>query len=265
MRVELLNIGTELLMGFVLNAHAAYLGRKLNAIGATLVRQTCVNDTPMDIQTALNQAMMRADLVITSGGLGPTSDDITRTLIVEMFGLKTRMDEKALENVSARYRRRGLELSDSIKSQAIVPDTATVLYNDHGTAPGLAIPIQPVVGSVLCKWLIMLPGPPRELCPMFEKDALPLIVREFRQELPILDCRVFKVAGMGESSVEQMVEPTLKSVEGLEIGYCARFGEVDVRLVVRGKDDGFVKKVADECEGKVRKILGNAIFGRSDS
>ncbi len=271
MRVLLLNIGTELLMGFVVNTHAAYLGQSLNGIGGTLVKQVCVNDTPEDIRQALREAFGQSDLVITTGGLGPTSDDITLRLVVEIFGLKTHVDERALENIRSRFRRRNIEMPESVKAQAIVPDIATVLYNAHGTAPGLAIPLQPVGGVAdldghkgSAQWIILLPGPPRELHPMFEQQVLPILKKEYAGLLPILDCRVFKIAGMGESTVEQRVEPPLKGLKNLEIGYCARTGEVDLRLVVRGTNAAEVKRIADDAEARARKELGDAIFGTGD-
>jgi nicotinamide-nucleotide amidase len=274
MRVELITIGTELLMGFVLNTHAAYLGKKLTGIGASLVRQVCVNDTGDEIRTALESALAEADVVITTGGLGPTSDDITRDLVIQMLQLKTHKDLKALENIEARFRRRSLELPEIVKSQAIVPDAARVLYNEHGTAPGLAIPLSSVavlvdrgIGSSKtprCKWLIMLPGPPRELKPMFEEQVLPLLEKEFQGNLPVIDCRVFKVVGMGESSVADRIEPVLKGIEGLEIGYCARIGEVDVRLVLIGKEQSLVQAKADDAEEKVRRVLDQFIYAKGD-
>ncbi|MBI4025477.1 MAG: competence/damage-inducible protein A [Verrucomicrobia bacterium] len=266
-----MNIGTELLMGFVVNTHAAYLGRKLNAMGATLARQVCVNDTPADIVASLREALERANLVITTGGLGPTSDDITLRLVVETLGLKTHLDERALKNICERFRRRGLEMPDSVKGQAVVPDIATVLYNEHGTAPGLAIPVSRADGdgaarcpTHACQWLVMLPGPPRELCPMFETQVMPLLQREFQSQLPALDCRVFKIVGLGESAVADLVEPVLKDIEGLEIGYCARSGEVDLRLAARGRDAAAVRRRCDQAEARSRKILGDAIFGTGD-
>lgn len=268
MRVELINSGTELLMGFVINTHAAWLGQKLSGIGATLARQVCVNDTPRDILDALEAACQRADLVITTGGLGPTSDDITRNMVVEKLGLRTHVDARALEEIEARFRRSSRPMPESVKCQAVVPDDAIVLYNQNGTAPGLAIPVGRAPAAFLrgapCRWLVMLPGPPRELHPMFENQVLPLLLREYHADLPAVDCRVFKVAGMGESLVEQAVEPVLQGIPGLEIGYCARSGEVDLRLVVRATDEATAHKLADAAEQKARQALGNAIFGTGD-
>ncbi len=261
MRVELLNIGSELLMGFVVNRHAAWLGQRLTAMGATLARQVCVNDSPGDIGQALEEAMARAPLVIATGGLGPTSDDLTRDLVVQMLGLSTRVDEPALENIRQRFGRRGRSMPDSARSQATVPEGAMVFQNAHGTAPGLAIPIK---SRGVCRWLVLLPGPPRELHPMFDEQVFPFLQREFRGDLPVVDCRVLKVAGLGESQVADRVEVELRAFPEVEIGYCARPGEVDLRLLVRGRDEAAVRRAADGAEGVARRILGEAIFGSGD-
>ena len=265
MRVELLNTGTELLMGFVVNTHAAWLGQKLSEPGLSIARQVCVNDDPREMKTCLKEAMRRADLILVTGGLGPTGDDLTRNCVVEMLGLKTRVDARALKNIEERFRRRGGAMPESVKCQAVVPEIATVFHNRNGTAPGLAIPCSRLnfagKKNPRCRWMLLLPGPPRELRPMFEEQVLPLIRREFAGDLPVVDCRVFRVAGMGESSVEERVRPVLKNLNHLEIGYCARPGEVDVRLVARGKSKTDVRRLADEAEKRTRAALGTAIFG----
>jgi nicotinamide-nucleotide amidase len=261
MRVELLNIGTELLMGFVVNTHASWLGRRLNAIGATLVRQACVTDHGADIRGALGEAMARAELVVTTGGLGPTSDDVTRAVVVEMLGLGTRVDEQVLGNIRERFRKRGMPMPESTKAQAVVPVTATVLRNAHGTAPGLAIPVE---GRGPCRMVVMLPGPPRELHPMFEGQALPLLRERFAALLPALECRVLRVVGLGESRVEEMVEPRLRALGDLEIGYCARPGEVDLRLVARAADAAAARRAVERAEALAREILGDAVFGAGE-
>lgn len=257
MRVELVNIGTELLAGFVLNTHAAYIGRHLHEMGVALTRQVCIKDGSDDICAALDEARSRTDVILTTGGLGPTSDDLTRKAVIQRLGLKTYVDEMALDNIRLHYRRRNASMPASVACQAEVPIGSVVLQNSCGTAPGLAIPLQ---GS-LCRWLIMLPGPPRELKPMFEQQVLPLLRREFAGRLPTLDCRILKVTGMGESAVEQAIEPVLKEIKGLEIGYCARMGEVDIRLVMSGLDDDQVHQISNQAEVHIRKILGRAVFG----
>jgi nicotinamide-nucleotide amidase len=257
-RVELLNIGTELLLGNVLNTHAVYLGKKLTEIGATLTRQACINDARDDILNSLNECTQRADILITTGGLGPTSDDITRDLVSEYFGLKMKLDERALQMIEDRFRRRGRTMLESMKVQAYVPEKSKVLYNQNGTAPGLIIPIET---KTCCKWLVMLPGPPRELRPMFEQQVLPWIKEEFKSQLPIIECRVLKVAGVGESVIAEKIEPVLKGLKNLEIGYCARPNEVDIRLFIRGTDATEIRNVADIAEARTREVIENDIFG----
>jgi nicotinamide-nucleotide amidase len=265
MQVELLNTGTELLMGFVVNTHASWLGQKLNAIGATLVRQTAVGDDLQVMRDAMKEALPRADLILVTGGLGPTGDDITRNCALELFELRTRIDQRVMQNIEERLRRRGIQMRESLKCQAIVPEIGTVLYNQNGTAPGLAVPVQKAGGAggkaCRCRWIVMLPGPPNELRPMFEDQALPWIRTEYASLLPKQDCRVLHVVGTGESAVEEWIVPVLKNIQGLEIGYCARPGEVDVRLVVRGQNDEEVRTQADEAEKRVREAVGGYIFG----
>jgi nicotinamide-nucleotide amidase len=274
-RVELLNIGTELLLGNVVNTHASYLGHKLTELGATITRQVCINDTREDILEAFRQGIQKADLLITTGGLGPTSDDITRDLVAELFQLKMKLDDRAMANIKARARRRGTAILESMKCQANVPEIATVLYNENGTAPGFMIPlsktvdgrVEAVSGSltpgtkIQCSWIVMLPGPPRELRPMFEKQVYPWIQTEFKTQLPLIECRVLKVAGKGESTIAEKLEPLLKGLPGLEIGYCARPNEVDVRLYVCGTDKSDIQKTVDLAEAKTREALGSDIFG----
>ncbi|MCC7518323.1 MAG: competence/damage-inducible protein A [Verrucomicrobiae bacterium] len=259
MRIELLNVGTELLMGFVVNTHASWLGRRLNGIGATLARQTCVADDAADLRAALSEAMARTDAVITTGGLGPTASDLTRAAIVEALGLETRVDELSLENLHERFRQRGAPVLESVKSQTIVPKTATVFQNAHGTAPGFAIPL-----NGPCRMILVLPGPPRELRPMFDRQALPLLRKRFADLLPALECRVLRVASLGESRVEEIVRPRLCEVAGLEFGYCARPGEVDLRLVVRAKEAAAARETANRAEALACEALGEAVFGRGD-
>jgi len=258
MRVEVLNIGTELLMGFVVNTHASYLGRKLGELGLRIDRQVGVNDEPADIRNALSDALQRAELVITTGGLGPTSDDITRDLVIELLKLPTRVDERVLRDITKRFQRHKIAMPESVKVQATVPVDAHVLHNANGTAPGLAIPLKK--SEWKCRMLVLLPGPPRELCPMFEDQVLPLLKREWK-DLPIVECRMLRTVGLAESLVEEAVKPVLARHPEVEIGYCARSGEVDVRLVARGKD---AAKIADTMERELREALGGVVFGNSD-
>lgn len=222
MHVELINTGSELLLGQVLNTHVRSIAEALFPLGLRLERQVTVPDGPA-IREALVESFARAQIVLVSGGLGPTTDDITREVTAELLGLKLEHDEAIMEAIRARFARRGLTLTERVARQAQRPAQATVLPNEHGTAPGLYFPPQPGTPH-----LFLLPGPPRELIPMLESGVVPIL----RPLVPpsSTQMRSWRVIGLGESNVEQLVGEELLALGG-ELGYCARPGEVDVRVI----------------------------------
>src|SRR5437879_529497 len=168
MVVELINTGSELMIGRVLNTHQQWLCRQLADLGYVVARQVAIADKGHDIEQAVREALGRADLVITTGGLGPTSDDLTRDLIAELLGKTLREDAAVLANIKKIFERLNRPMPERTRVQALVPEGALVLHNTHGTAPGLAIEIKTnPLRSGEASWLVMLPGPPRELRPMF--------------------------------------------------------------------------------------------------
>jgi nicotinamide-nucleotide amidase len=258
--IELINTGSELLLGRVLNTHQQWICAQLAARGYGVSRQTCVADDGPSIQTAAREALGRADLVLTTGGLGPTSDDITRDLIAQLLGRSLVLDASVMADIEQRFARLKRTLPRSMEIQAMVPTGARVLRNANGTAPGLAIEVSPnpFRADGTRSWLVLLPGPPRELRPMFQESVLPLLQKEYPLERPFV-CRTLHTTGMGESMVEEKIagplQPLVKG--GLELGYCARIGEVDVRLIARG---GNASEVVAESESIVRRILGKLVF-----
>ena len=264
--VELINTGSELLLGRVLNTHQQWLCRRLADLGFMVTRQVAVPDTAQDIQQAVREALGRAGLIITTGGLGPTSDDITRELIAKLLGRELHEDAGVLRQIDEFFARRNRTRPAGTRVEAQVPAGATVLPNHYGTAPGLALSIpapSPVAGNqpAAAQWLIMLPGPPRELRPMFDLAVIPLLQREMRPETFV--CRTLRTTGIGESIVQEMVAPPLQTLvnRGLEIGYCARPGGVDVRLTAAGDQAG---QLVAQAEGTTQSILGKSIYGFDD-
>ena len=245
MRVELINTGSELLLGFTVNTHANYIARQLSDIGLRLVRQTTVADDRAEMRACVAEALTRSDIVLITGGLGPTSDDFTREVVAELIGCEMHRDESVVAQITERYRQRGLKLREQILVQAQIPVGAKVLANLHGTAPGLFF-------EHVGKQIFLLPGPPRELYPMFENQVLPRLPHRDR-----LDCRVFKVARLPESTIEQLVAPALADLPELELGYCARMGEVEVRVIA-------ALATAAEAERRIRAALSENIFGTHD-
>ena len=165
LNIELINTGSELMLGRVLNTHQQWLCRGLADLGYVVTRQVAIADTGRDIREAIRESLGRADLVITTGGLGPTSDDITRDHVAQLLGKRLLLNEPVLAHIKAFFDVRKRTMPESTKVQALVPEGALVLHNTHGTAPGLAIEVAPNPFRQTQKksWLIMLPGPPREL------------------------------------------------------------------------------------------------------
>ena len=256
MKVEIVNTGSELMLGRVLNTHQQWLCRRLADLGHVVTRQVAVADTGSEIQTAVREALSRADLVITTGGLGPTSDDLTRELIAELLGKKLIENKDVRAHIEGFFAKRNRPRPPKTSVETFVPEGALVFLNQFGTAPGLAMRV-----GENKKWLVMLPGPPRELRPMFDTYVTPLLQREFADEIFI--CRTLRSTGIGESRVQEMVESDLQPLvqRGLEIGYCARPGAVDVRLTARDADAG---KIIQAGEAIVQKIIGANIFGFDD-
>lgn len=246
MNVEVLNTGSELLLGNVVNTHLAYLGQQLFPLGLRIARQTTIPDGAA-IRPALLEAFERCDVLIVTGGLGPTTDDITREVAAELLGLPLEENAEVMRAIGERLERRGIPFRERMKRQAMVPEGATVLPNGNGTAPGLYIPSF-LTPSQITPHLFFLPGPPRELKPIFEDHALP-ILRAIAGGLPDRECRTYHIVGMGESTVEEILGLQLSRRGDIEVGYCARPNEVDFRLIA-------TRAVLEEVEVLVLAAVG---------
>jgi nicotinamide-nucleotide amidase len=254
MRTIVINTGTELLLGEVLNTHLTFLARELFALGLRIDRQMTVPDGPA-IRRAVAETFGRADLVFVTGGLGPTTDDITRDVAAELLNLKLRHDPDVMAIVTSRFTKFRVAVTKRVARQADVPEGAQVLPNKNGTAPGLYLRanLNPKISS---PHLFLLPGPPRELQPMFREFVLP-ILGTLRLNGAVSERRTYRVTGMGESTVENLIGEKLLAIPGLELGYCARPGEVDVRLIGAGA-------ALDQAEAIINAALGHFIFSRGD-
>ncbi|MEI6712542.1 MAG: CinA family nicotinamide mononucleotide deamidase-related protein [Verrucomicrobiota bacterium] len=230
MRLEVLNTGSELLLGHVVNTHLGFLAHSIFPLGLIIHRQVTVPDGPA-IRDALQETFTRADIVIVTGGLGPTTDDLTRELTAELLGLPLEHDPAIESAIAARFKRRDIPMTDRVMRQAQKPVGSRILPNAFGTAPGLYIPPQPLPGTEAgnSPHLFLLPGPPKELHPMVEHTLVPLL----RELLPASQralMETWRIVGVPESTVEDRVGEALIAL-GIDPGYCARLGEVDVRVV----------------------------------
>ncbi len=261
-QIEIINTGSELMLGRVLNTHQQWLCRKLADLGYVVTRQVAISDQAESIENALRESLARADLIITTGGLGPTSDDRTRDLIAGLLDMELVRDNEVLDRITNFFASRQRPMPESTKVQALVPRGAMVLMNDHGTAPGLVMEVPAGKYRSASTMLVMLPGPPRELRPMFLDQVVRLLQRKLPGESEFV-CRTLKTIGVGESRVEEIIVPHLKKLidAGLELGYCARTGEVDLRLVARG---GGAQQNVAEAERIVRRLIGDYVYGVDD-
>ncbi|PAW77042.1 MAG: competence/damage-inducible protein A [Verrucomicrobia bacterium Tous-C9LFEB] len=247
MKIEVLNTGSELLLGHVTNTHLTYLAQELFSFGLRVERQVTVPDGAA-IRTALAEAVQRADLVIVTGGLGPTSDDITRDVAAELFQRTLIYHDTIFQEIRAYLSTRHVIISDLNKNQAMVPEGAIVLKNDFGTAPGLIIED----GG---KAVVLLPGPPRELKPMWKNKVEPWLRDKLAalKRPPVYE-RIWRIVAVGESRVQDMLEPVLKDLGEFEFGYCARAGEVDFRLITHDA------AALDKAAVIIREKIGDAIY-----
>ena len=251
---EILCVGTELLLGDIVNTNAAFLSQRLADLGISVYRHTCVGDNPARLRAALNTALMDADLVITSGGLGPTYDDLTKETVAGAFGLPLELHEPSLKKIKSYFERTGRVMTKNNEKQAMMPRGATVLENDYGTAPALAITDQ-----ARGKTVVMLPGPPSELIPIFNEQVAPFLEAQSDSVLLSKNIHIF---GMGESAVEEKIRSIMTdSVNPTVAPYCKE-GEVRLRVTAKASD---VVSAECLCDGTIQKILesevGQFVYG----
>ena len=254
MRAALVNTGTELLLGDVQDAHLAFIAREIFPLGLTIEERRTVPDSPT-IRHTLAELFPRCEILFVTGGLGPTSDDITREMVAESLGLDRRRDPELLSSLRQRLQIRGIKWAAGIARQSDVPVGAQVLPNENGSAPGLYLKanINPRIPSPC---VFVLPGPPRELQPMFRKYATP-ILRSLVPPSALLERRLYRIAGVGESVVEEAIGEKVLAIRGIELGYCARPGEVEVRII--GKAEAI-----EQADAIIRSTLRVSIFSTAD-
>jgi nicotinamide-nucleotide amidase len=245
MRVEVINTGTELLLGQVMNTHLRFLAQSLFGLGLRIERQVTVPDG-VAIAEAFEEALARADLILVTGGLGPTSDDITREAAAEAFGKKLIFHPEILEGIRAMFDARKLAWNELQKAQAMVPEGGVVLENKFGTAPGLIVSNDKAVA-------VLLPGPPRELRPMWENEALPWLRKHFAGRVAPVKEVMLRTIGVGETRVQLLVEEPVRALGPVEIGYCARPGEVDLRLI--SGDPDLLHRAAELARSQLRDVI----------
>ena len=254
---EILCVGTELLLGDIVNTDAAFLSRRLAELGIAVYRQSVVGDSPERLRMALTEAFAGhggapADLVILSGGLGPTCDDLTCRTVAAFFGLPLELHEPSLRRIEAYFAARGKSMTANNRKQALLPRGATVFPNDWGTAPGMAF-------GDANRTVILLPGPPCELEPMFDTCAAPFLAARAEG---VLVSRNLHIMGMGEAEVEQVLRPLMESSVNPTLAPYCQAGEVRLRITARAADRAEASALCDGLEKAIRSSsVGACIYG----
>jgi len=262
MNVELITIGDELLLGFTVDTNAAHLARELAAIGIGITRRASVGDVAEDIAAAVGAALDRTGAVITTGGLGPTSDDLTKPSIAALFGRGMRLDEEHLAWMEERWRTRfQRELPASNRLQAMLPEGARKLVNKHGSAPGIWLEDE------RGRWVAMLPGVPREMRGMLSDTLLPLLTeRAAAGGTPtVVRSRTLRTTGVAESSLADKLDPLRDDLGGLALAYLPSPDGVDLRLTSRGHLADETDELLERASTRVRERVGGSIYADGDT
>ncbi|HEY7697295.1 MAG TPA: molybdopterin-binding protein, partial [Vicinamibacteria bacterium] len=262
MQAEILAIGEELLAPGRVETNSLFLTEKLAAIGIPVGFRGIIGDDEAKIAAAVGHALERSELLFLSGGLGPTADDRTREAVCRALGIQMRLDERILEGLRVRFAKRGIEMPEVNRRQAMVPEGATVLPNRRGSAPGLYIEAP---RDKKTRRIFLLPGPPRELEPMFEEQVLPRL-SDLLQKAGGLFYRTVRlwVAGLPESSVEQVIGSTYEAYQNPLTTVLASPGQVEIRLTGKARTAEEAQALIEELASKLRVLLGENLFSERE-
>jgi len=262
-QIEVVTIGDELLLGFTVDTNAAHLARQLAAQGVAIVRRSTCGDEAHEIAAAVREALDRTGAVITTGGLGPTSDDLTKESIAAIFGRGMHRDESIVENLKERWKKRGWpgDLPVANLQQAMVPDGCEILTNNHGSAPGIWLEDE------RGRWVAMLPGVPREMRGMLADTLLPRITARLSAgaEAPrVIASRTLRTSGIAESALADKLGPLAKAPFGLSLAYLPGVEGVDLRLTSRGRTAAEAEPVFAQATAAIHELVGHNIYGEGN-
>ena len=255
MTVELISVGTEILLGNIVNTNAAYLAEKCAGLGLSCYYQTVVGDNAVRLEDTLKLAMSRSDIVILGGGLGPTQDDLTKETAAKVCGKTLVEDAASKEAIAKFFELKGLEPTENNWKQAMVPEGSLVLPNDNGTAPGIIIETDN-------NKVILLPGPPNEMIPMFETSVRPYLMG-WQQE--VLYSTTVKICGRGESYVEDDLKDLIESQTNPTIATYAKTGEVHVRVTAKAESEKAAKQLVKPVVKELKSRFGNLVYSTKEN
>ncbi len=255
MQAEIISIGTELLLGQIVDTNAAYIARQLASIGLDLYYKTTVGDNEARIAAILRQALTRSGVVIATGGLGPTVDDVTREAVAAATGRPLELREELIPEIEAIFRRRGTRMTENNLRQAHLPQGAIAIHNPVGTAPGFIV--EDAAGIVIC-----LPGVPAEMRYLMEHTVLPYL-RDKLDLRGVIKVRNLHTCAIGESQVDALIGD-LERAANPTVGLSAHPGQTDVRIAAKAESEEEAARLIAETEAEVRRRLGDCIYGADD-
>lgn len=256
MQAEILMIGTELLLGQINDTNATYMGQTLADNGINLFQKTTVGDNRERIVDALNLALDRSDVVLCSGGLGPTEDDLTRECVAQVVDAPLEYHEEIFDLITAMFARYNIQLTENNKKQALVPKGGTVIDNPNGTAPGLMVECDR--GMIFC-----MPGVPRELKPMLEDSIIPTLRDRFELD-SLIHYRVLHICGIGESRIDDIIGDLMTDLENPKVGVLASPAKVRVRISAKANSKSEANALIDPVDAVIRSRFPNLIMGTDD-
>ncbi|MDP4109693.1 MAG: CinA family nicotinamide mononucleotide deamidase-related protein, partial [Bacillota bacterium] len=251
MNAEIISVGTELLLGDIANTDAQMISEGLSILGINVYYHTVVGDNPERVKKAVEIAKSRADILITTGGLGPTCDDLTKETLAEAFSKKLYMHKPSLDRMTEMFRCFSRPMTENNKKQAMIPEGSFVLENDWGTAPGCAFEQDG-------KHVVMLPGPPSECRPMFFEKAFPYLMKLSGGTIVSQTVKIF---GLGESAMEERLHDMMNSMSNPTIAPYAKEGECLARVTAKAETEEKAREMIGPVVEKVRDILGDVVYG----
>ena len=254
MIVELISVGTEILLGNIVNTNAAYLSEQCAALGLSCYYQDVVGDNEERLCETIRTALSRADILLISGGLGPTQDDLTKESAAKVMGRQLYLHEESKASIQSFFEKRGLEITDNNWKQAMMPEGCIVVDNPNGTAPGVII-------AENGKHVILMPGPPNEMIPMFESSIMPYLGK---LQDGVIFSQTVKICGVGESKAETMVKDLIAEQSNPTIATYAKTGEVHLRVTARAEDEKAAKKLVKPVVKELKGRFGSSIYTTED-
>lgn len=253
MKCAIISIGTELLMGQVLNTNTKYLSEELNKLGVGVYYHHTVGDNPIRLEKLINSAFENVDMIITTGGLGPTQDDLTKEVISKIFNKKLQLHEKSYNQIKSYFKSKNIKMTDNNKKQAVMPQDSIVLTNNYGTAPGFIIEDDN-------KKIISLPGPPREMKKMFEEE----VIKHLKEKSNNIVSKTIRLIGIGESALEDAIIDLIDNQTNPTIATYAKPGQVSIRITASDKNRDKANEMVDKMVQVIDTRLSRYIYSFKD-